>query len=38
MLRRPLTMPTPAEALPGRPDPLPVPERHFVSGARIVPP
>ncbi len=38
MLRRPLTMPTPAEALPGRPDPMPVPERHFVSGARIVPP
>jgi peptide-methionine (S)-S-oxide reductase len=31
-------MPTPAEALPGRPDPLPVPERHFVSGNRIVPP
>ena len=31
-------IPTPAEALPGRPDPLPVPERHFVSGNRIVPP
>ncbi len=38
MLRRPLTLPTPAEALPGRPDPMPVPERHFVTGARIVPP
>ncbi len=38
MLRKPLTLPTPAEALPGRPDPLPVPERHFVTGARIVPP
>src|SRR5512146_887407 len=38
MLRKPLALPTPAEALPGRPDPLPVPERHFVSGARIVPP
>jgi peptide-methionine (S)-S-oxide reductase len=31
-------MPTPAEALPGRKDPMPVPERHFVSGNRIVPP
>jgi peptide-methionine (S)-S-oxide reductase len=31
-------MPTAAEALPGRPDPMPVPERHFVSGNRIVPP
>jgi peptide-methionine (S)-S-oxide reductase len=38
MLRKPLALPTPAEALPGRPDPMPVPERHFVSGARIVPP
>ncbi|HET8539580.1 MAG TPA: peptide-methionine (S)-S-oxide reductase MsrA [Anaeromyxobacter sp.] len=35
---KPLALPTPAEALPGRPDPMPVPERHFVSGARIVPP
>ncbi len=31
-------MPTAAEALPGRPTPMPVPERHFVHGARIVPP
>jgi peptide-methionine (S)-S-oxide reductase len=38
MLRKPLTLPTAADALPGRPDPMPVPERHFVSGARIVPP
>ncbi len=38
MLRKPLTLPTPAEALPGRPEPLPVSERHFVTGARIVPP
>jgi peptide-methionine (S)-S-oxide reductase len=38
MLRKPVTMPTPAEALPGRPEPMPVPERHFVSGARVVPP
>jgi peptide-methionine (S)-S-oxide reductase len=35
---KPLRLPTAAEALPGRPDPMPVPERHFVSGNRIVPP
>ncbi len=33
-----LRLPTPEEALPGRPDPLEVPERHFVNGNRIVPP
>jgi len=38
MFRKPPALPTPAEALPGRPDPMPVPERHFVSGNRIVPP
>jgi peptide-methionine (S)-S-oxide reductase len=31
-------MPTPERALPGRAQPLPVPERHFVSGARLQPP
>jgi peptide-methionine (S)-S-oxide reductase len=31
-------LPDPAEALPGRPDPMRVPERHFVSGSRIVAP
>ena len=31
-------MPTPETALPGRATPLPVPERHFVNGERIVPP
>jgi peptide-methionine (S)-S-oxide reductase len=31
-------LPAPEEALPGRPDAMPVPERHFVSGSRIVPP
>jgi peptide-methionine (S)-S-oxide reductase len=31
-------LPTPAEALPGRAEPMPVPERHHVSGNRIVPP
>jgi peptide-methionine (S)-S-oxide reductase len=33
-----LRMPTRDEALPGRTTPMPVPERHFVTGARIVPP
>ena len=32
------TLPTPAEALPGRQEAMPVPERHFVNGNRIVPP
>ena len=31
-------MPTPSEALPGRAEPIPVPEVHFVNGRRIVPP
>jgi peptide-methionine (S)-S-oxide reductase len=35
---KPLRLPTAAEALPGRQDPMPVPERHVVSGNRIVPP
>jgi peptide-methionine (S)-S-oxide reductase len=38
MFGRSRTLPTPAEALPGRADPMPVPERHFVNGNRIVPP
>jgi peptide-methionine (S)-S-oxide reductase len=38
MFGKPLTLPTPAEALPGREEPMDVPERHFVSGNRIVPP
>jgi peptide-methionine (S)-S-oxide reductase len=33
-----LRMPTPAEALPGRADPMPVPEVHFVHGRRLIPP
>jgi peptide-methionine (S)-S-oxide reductase len=32
------TLPTQAEALPGRPTPLKVPEKHFVNGHRIAPP
>ncbi|MRG96319.1 peptide-methionine (S)-S-oxide reductase MsrA [Polyangium spumosum] len=35
---RKLQMPTKAQALPGRSARMRVPERHFVSGARIVPP
>jgi peptide-methionine (S)-S-oxide reductase len=31
-------MPSPEEALPGRPQPLLVPERHFVNGNSMVPP
>jgi peptide-methionine (S)-S-oxide reductase len=31
-------MPSPAEALPGRDTPMPVPTAHAVTGARIVPP
>jgi peptide-methionine (S)-S-oxide reductase len=31
-------MPTPDEALPGRPDPLPVPDAHFVNGHPLRPP
>ncbi|ACL65413.1 peptide methionine sulfoxide reductase [Anaeromyxobacter dehalogenans 2CP-1] len=32
------TLPAAGEALPGRAEPMPVPERHFVNGDRIVPP
>ena len=31
-------LPGPGEALPGRPEAIPVPERHFVTGNRLVPP
>ena len=33
-----LTLPTASAALPGRDQPMAVPERHFVSGARLEPP
>ncbi|MGH7820602.1 MAG: peptide-methionine (S)-S-oxide reductase MsrA, partial [Candidatus Binatia bacterium] len=33
-----LDVPSPEEALPGRSRPMPVPEEHYVSGNRIVPP
>jgi peptide-methionine (S)-S-oxide reductase len=32
------TMPTPADALPGRAEAMAVPEKHFVSGTRLEPP
>jgi peptide-methionine (S)-S-oxide reductase len=35
---RKLRMPKPEEALPGRAEPLPVPEKHFVLGTRLAPP
>ena len=38
MLGRSLKLPTPAEALPGRAEPIEVPDRHFVNGNRIAPP
>ncbi len=33
-----LEMPAPADALPGRATPMPVPDRHFVNGHPIAPP
>jgi peptide-methionine (S)-S-oxide reductase len=38
MFGKPTSIPSAAEALPGRAEPLPVPEIHFVNGNRIVPP
>jgi peptide-methionine (S)-S-oxide reductase len=37
-VRSKIEVPSPSSALPGRNRPLPVPEPHFVSGARITPP
>ena len=31
-------MPEPAEALPGRPEPIDIPATHYVNGARLAPP
>jgi peptide-methionine (S)-S-oxide reductase len=36
--KKPLTVPSAAEALPGRAERMPVPEQHFVNHHRIVPP
>ena len=38
MFGKSLTLPQPDEALPGRADKMPVPERHFVNGNRLSPP
>ena len=35
---RPQTIPSPAEALPGRPDPIPVPGRHTILGTPLAGP
>jgi peptide-methionine (S)-S-oxide reductase len=35
MFGKPVTIPSKAEALPGRAEKMPVPETHFVSGARL---
>lgn len=38
MSTRPLTLPTPGTALPGRSEPMPVPARHEVLGVPMIPP
>jgi peptide-methionine (S)-S-oxide reductase len=38
MAIRSTAMPTAAQALPGRPEPMPLDERHFVNGHRMSPP
>ena len=38
LFRQAPAMPKPAEALPGRPDPIAIPEQHYVNGARLAPP
>ena len=38
LLRKKTTMPAAEEALPGRSEPLEVPQTHYVNGHRIVPP
>ena len=35
---KPMTMPSPEEALPGREEAMPVPEAHFVNGHPLAPP
>src|SRR5213593_1129857 len=36
--KKPLTIPSKADALPGRAEHMPVPDAHFVNGNRIAPP
>jgi peptide-methionine (S)-S-oxide reductase len=38
LFRRPSTMPSPDEALPGRPTPMTIDEPHHVNGASLTPP
>jgi len=38
LMRHKTTMPAPEDALPGRPEPMPLPERHAVLGAPLRPP
>src|SRR6476620_6478987 len=38
LFRRPSTMPSPSDALPGRSDSMPVPERHYVNGQSLTGP
>ena len=37
-MRKPPTLPTPEEALPGRSQPVPLPDQHHVNGHRLAPP
>jgi peptide-methionine (S)-S-oxide reductase len=36
--RKSATLPSPTKSLPGRPDAMPIPERHFVNGASLTGP
>ena len=38
LFKRDSTMPSPTDAIPGRSEPIPMPERHHVNGERIVAP
>jgi len=38
LFHKKLSIPSPEDALPGRPQTMPVPETHFVNGNRMVPP
>src|ERR1700723_4398223 len=37
-MRKTTALPSAAEALPGRPDPMPTAVRHFVNGSQLQPP
>jgi peptide-methionine (S)-S-oxide reductase len=38
LFRNKISLPTPEDALPGRDEPIPVPERHYVLGTPLRPP